>query len=254
MTGDTDPRLVRRLRRLAEPARFAADGRRIISKPGVDPLAAMVAEIDETILPRRLEFRAGGATLACIARSGRLLELVALPAAAAAAGPVSLDGLDKAGMATLRQSFAALAAAAGEVTVGSFPLDDGPAPGSYGTAATALAAAWGLDLDAAPAVRAPLDTLFGACGPVAAAWSRLSAGRIAAAGGPPEAQRQLAEVAADAPEAGRPVGESPRCLVLGGEDRSAALVIAEDGGERLLMLMQSRDLSRVAAAWRQAVG
>jgi hypothetical protein len=150
-----DRRLRDKLAKLADDASGA--GERRLSGDGRNLAEAIVEEVDEAILGRRLTFRTeDGAVLALEAANRRLLRIVELPDDIAA--PADRAGL----LAPLPQEDeAALAAVAGvigrfaegrrELSVEAAPLDRAPDPGARGRSASAVAEALGFTLYDRPA-------------------------------------------------------------------------------------------------------
>jgi len=241
-------------RTLAKEA-LTPDGIRTLSRPGGDGVAGILREIDETYLPRRLELRAGPRELALVVRGGRLLSVDgAKPAKPGPDGGIlgrPIDAEDGEAVAALRRVLAAFATGQDAIGVVAGAADADPS--ASGVSARALAASWGIDLDAGPPTRPPvLDGFLAALGGSARAWLRLADGAEKGAKGGPGEQETLRKVAAEA--GGTAPDAAPSCLVLGGSRRAGTVTVARDGAEVLLVLVTQSTPGQIAAAWREALG
>jgi hypothetical protein len=155
-----DKRLRDKLDKLA--AEDAAGGpRRLRAGPDGSLTRAILEEIDETILPRTLAFRApDGSTLSLEVANRRLLGIARDPAARG-----ELPGLlapdDDDALAAVAEALARFADGAGALTVTAGPLARQTGPGGLGRSAAALAQALGLRMYDAPRTVAVPDPAQG---------------------------------------------------------------------------------------------
>lgn len=247
--NDDRKRLERRLKKLAGvPHRTTVEGREIGAGP--DLLSALLTEVDETVLARRLAFRlAANRPELRIDVYGRRLTGLALPAPPGL--PAALAGLfgrelGDSDAPALRQLLEGWLAGADGLWVVAEPAPEDRNPLAMGVAARALAAGWGVTLDTVPLLTeaAALDALARL---PARAWLRRDAAGAETAHGTPSDVERLRSVTPLA-------GALPSCSILGGQPGGGALVRAEAGGESLTMLIEARNLGGVARAWRAALG
>ena len=139
-----------------------AGPRRLPAGPDGDLTRAILEEIDETILPRTLDFSApDGSTLTLEVARRRLLAIAAHPDAPADGperdrllAPLSPD--DDAALAAVADAIARFAGAAAHLTVAVAPLSRPAGAGPLGRSAAAIAGMLGITLyDAAPQVEMP---------------------------------------------------------------------------------------------------
>jgi hypothetical protein len=242
-------RLAAMAARLARPAAPRSPLGRLVALGGPPALlSALLAEIDETMLARRLSFVTDtGQTFRCDAYGRRLLAVDPAPVAPPFAA------LDEAGRADLRAALEAPLAGAQALYVDSLPLSEARDPTDFGLSAEGLAEAWGCEPP--PPLPAPLDVLKPAA-EAALAWLRLDGETETGRGGNDDRATRLADFAAARLAALRAEGSAggPRCVVLGRQDGGGIMVVALDGAEALLLVVPPAALAGVAAAWRQAVG
>jgi hypothetical protein len=244
-------RLERRLGKLAGlPLPRGPEGREIGTGDPTALLSALLTEVDETVLARRLAFRLSPdrPELRLDVYGGRITALAApalpgLPPPQAALVGRTLAEDDAPVLRALLEGW--LADAPG-LWVAAQPAPPDRNPLALGLSARALALAWDVPLDTRP-----LPTEASALDALARmpclAWLRRDAAGAETASGAPASVDRLREVAP--PASGR-----PGCSVLGGEQGGAFLVLAEAGGESLRMLVHAGDLAAVTRTWRAAIG
>lgn len=255
-------RLERKLAKLAAlPDPSTPGGREIAAGPLDALLAAILTEIDETLLWRRLSFRTApdGPALHLDVYGRRLVRLGSpLPAGLSANGKALADQtLDDDSAQTLREVLGGWLGPSARlaVRVGKPP---GPRdPLAFGIAARTLAEAWGIPLDtgALPDPIAALDALVAA---PSDAFIRLGADGEGTAGGAEEDQPLLEDFAQDAITAyAAPEAEDgklpPPHFVAVGRDDGRYFVFAEASGEMVMMLASAGDLPALTRAWRSVV-
>ena len=129
------------------------NGYRVIGAE-LDPMIAILREIDDTVLERTLIFWIGDARVSAVVAGRRLRGIVEIdgdvPNADAVVGEVlSLETPDT--MATVGTILADLATGDAKVTVASTPVKPLGTSADAGVTINALARSWGIDLDARPA-------------------------------------------------------------------------------------------------------
>lgn len=253
-----DRRLRDKLARLASDAEEVAGGaRRLSGGPGGDLLAAILVEIDETILARRLTFRTDdGRHLTAEVANRRLLRLTDLPSGDPALseplGPESDPVLP-----SLIDALRTFAAGQTAISVETGPLPQRGQPDVLGRSAAALAEAAGIELYAAsPAPDAP-GTPAGFAGDVsgmALAVRTFGPSPVPPFG--PEADRlaaldesQIADLARRARPGGDPAG-SFVALSATGEDASALFVGFESDGASVAAVLPARKIGEAISLWR----
>lgn len=239
----------KRLRDKLEKLAAAAEPgpRRLLAGPDGDLSRAVLAEIDETVLARRLDFRRpDGAVMSLDVSGRRLLAIAALPDARADI-LVPLGSEADAALAAAAEALRRFAAGAETLTVTSRPLDREMQPGALGRSAATLARALGFALYEDEPVPLPFAG-------IATAVLRIEAGRPGTADGPdPAAVARLSALGADAiaallaqlgPEADRP----GRFLLLRGAEE-ALFVGQEDPGHAIVVLLPAGAAEAVLAEW-----
>lgn len=259
-------RLAARIRKLATSENTTPEGREVA--PGSDgtSLAAILREIDETVLPRQLTFHRGEASLVVSAGNRRLISVDAAdgPAASGTRDGVlgrSLTQPDVALLGRLRDALISALPGDAPIFVRTARPPDGAGDFAAGTTAAALASAWGVDLgsiseDAAPP--AAIDDFLGTVPSQSRAWLRLDAGSVAGQGGDEAAAARLRAFAdsADMAELDMvPDAKGSRFIAIGrAPDDGDCLVFVSDKAEAALLMISAEALDTVKANWRKAVG
>lgn len=240
-------RLERRLKKLAGLGAPQSDaGREIGAGEPHALLSALLTEVDETVLARRLGFRlADDRPELRLDVYGRRLSGLAppappnLPAAQAALFGRPLADDDAPALRALFDGW--LTGARGLWVVSEAAAEDRD-PLAMGVAARWLAGQWKLRLDTRPlpTEAAALDALVAV---PALAWLRRdAAGAESAHGAKPDLARLR--------QAEAPAGASPVCTLLGTQQGTTVLVFAAAAGETLRMLVRPADLAGITRAWR----
>jgi hypothetical protein len=256
-----DRRLRDKLARLAA----ADDGR---PEAAGDPLRAILLEIDETVLPRTLVFRApDGAALVLEVANRRLQAVVSLPHDVApdtdgdrVAGPLPPD--DAGALAAVAAALRGFARLHGGFTVAAEPLDRGLDASGLGRSATALAEALGLDLYDAPEPVPMPDPARGfeaGLARLALATAAVADGTASAATGPDaDAVRRLSSLREGALAAllahlGPPAARAGRFVVMAGADE--ALFIGQTEAARAVAALLPADhAGALVALWHATRG
>jgi hypothetical protein len=255
----------RRLRdKLAKLAAEESDGgeRRLA---GGDLARAILEEIDETILARRLAFRRDdGATLALEVANRRLLGLVELPGdispedGARLLAPLPAD--DEDALHAVAEALRGFAAARGTLAVTATPLGRPVGPGTGGRSAAAVARAIGLDLydrPAPPVTPDPARGFAAGLAQLARAVAAVKDGRPRPATGPDaEAVDRLTRLDADAVAALegelRDGAEAPFLLLSGAGE--ALFFGRTPDGRAVAAILPADHAGPVAALWRATGG
>ena len=191
-----------RYSRLTE--RIAGEGRRLRGATPEARLAAVVTEIDETILPRRLSFAVEGGATVHLAVANRRLQALVSPApdvkGANAAGLADhpLADPDDAEVAAIRDVLLKVFKDAAPVAIQSARPAGGGYPSDVGIPANILGRAWGVEetTDEAPSPEAVLARFLSEVKDDAIAWLRIEGEDVTDQGGDPAAVDALGEQAA----------------------------------------------------------
>lgn len=244
-------------------ARLAAEdaGRPVADR---DPVRAILLEIDETILPRTLVFRAAdGAELVLEVANRRLQSIVEVPEDVAPAaerdgllGPLPPD--DAAALAAVAGALRAFARAHGGCDVSVAPLDRGIDASGLGRSAAALAAAAGLDLYDTPVpvpVPDPARGFDAGLARLALASASIADQTASAATGPdPDAVRRMSSLDGTALKVlmarlGPPAARTGRYAVLASVDE--ALFVGQTApGRAVAALLPADHAGAVVALWQ----
>lgn len=177
--------LAQKLAALSSEGETFENGRRVISD-GTEPavLTAILAEVDMTVLPRKLTFRMDASEITLVAGGRRLRGLVraskdikgvtgVLGKALSREEPEIIDGL--------RGILDQFIATASQLTVESDEPDAMGGQTEAGVTAKTLADMWDVTINVAPAT--PMQTFLRACGPLATAWIVLADNQANTTGG-----------------------------------------------------------------------
>ncbi|MEJ6402971.1 hypothetical protein [Yoonia sp. 2307UL14-13] len=140
---------------VAEDDVFTDDGARVISQAGEPaPLAAILREVDDTVLERTLVFGMGEADVHIVVAGRRLRGIVDVagdaPGIEAVVGEV-LSREEPETVQAVGSLLASMGEAAGRITVRSTPTRPIGSSGDAGISASGLADLWIVDMDATPA-------------------------------------------------------------------------------------------------------
>lgn len=220
-------------------------------------LQAILTEIDETVLGRRLQFQADNRRFVLDASNRRVLYAVE---------PVDIDlsGLDDPAQAeALRTGLLSFLEGKSSVTVTASPSAAARESGTLGIAAAALSEAWSLEteLSMSEPVSRVLARLFGEISGDVKAWMRFQDVEEIASDGPKEAVDALRRFIADhAPMAmqqgdlGLTPVEGPECIFMPpAARRDFPVLMAADGEERLLLQLEEGAEIAALQAFRTAM-
>ena len=257
-------RLKDKIGKLAAAPSPSPKGRVVAPGPDGTPLAAILREVDETVLPRRLTFRRGAAALTVAAGNRRLVSVDTAegPGAGEAADILGVDLTrpDVAMLGQLREALTASLPGDAPILVTIAPATDSKADFAAGTTAFALASAWGVDISSPEEAEAEppgaLDTFLGTAPSLARAWLRITSGEIAGEGGEDTLLARLRDFANSADLADldmSPDSEAGRFIAIGrAPDDGDCLVFVADKLDTALLMLPATALDSAKASWLSA--
>ena len=189
------------LAKLGGRERAPGEGRRLDGGDAAARLAALVAEIDETILPRRLTLSLDGQAVHLAVANRRLQAMLAPAPALDGAGDLAgqaLPDADDPGVAALRGLLDTFLAGAGPVAVSARRLDTSFGS-DIGVPANLLGRAWGVEDQPQRTPMEPIEILsefLGGLGDEAIAWLRIEGEEVSDESGDADRTAKLGEQAA----------------------------------------------------------
>ncbi len=241
---------------IADDAVFADGGARVISQGGAPSvLAAILAEVDNTVLERTLVFGMGAVTVSAVVAGRRMRGIVDIDADVAGASDIVGQVLSRDEPDLLENTGALLTAlgdAAGVVTVRSTPVQSLGSSGDAGISATGLAEIWDVDMDATPAP--PMERFLAANADKLVGLIHINAGKIAEQGGESDVLKAMWEE--QIPEfrkrfkALHPKHDGPMLICLDDAiegELGAALALVDD--EACMMSYKPGDLAAIIGSW-----
>lgn len=258
-------RLKDQIARLNAPSpKASADGRDILGSGETDGLAAVLREIEETILPRSLTLTSERGSVVISAGNRRLFSVDAVTGEGLAhvSGVVglSLTRPDVADLGRLRDTLVAGFGGAKAIFVKSAPVAGDSSKFADGTTAAALASAWGVELSMAstplPADLGPVAAFIEAIPEIPQAWIQMAAGKTTAEGGAPELTKKLKKFAGSAHMAGLKAVATPekgRFVAIGRAPGDGnCLILVENDADAALMLLPADKLESAKGIWRES--
>ncbi|MGB8621588.1 MAG: hypothetical protein WCD16_02105 [Paracoccaceae bacterium] len=257
-------KLKEKLDRLGGATDVAAGRSRTLSAADPDGLiAAILREIDDTMLGRELDFRNERGELIGLDVSGRRLlrvRAVSPDALGSRFGgyidvPVSDPG-DKA-VRSLLDVLKVFADGTRTISVEPRKLSRRPKNSETGCAAEGLSAAWSLALsssvNAAPGD--PIEAFLVSCKDLATSWIMIDGDKTADLHGDQARVRHLVAIAAegiDLPPCSDGSGAIANCIIFRGADNNhEALLYAEDSDLALIMTFPNAHLARIMSLWQR---
>ncbi|MBT8426313.1 MAG: hypothetical protein KJO67_15165 [Silicimonas sp.] len=197
-------RLEDKLAKLRQRERIAGEGRRLRGASPETLLAAVVAEIDETILPRRLTFKVEGGASVHLAVANRRLQALASPVpeldgvASAGLADHPLPDAEEPGVAQVRDVLLAAFADAAPVAIQSSRPSGKDYPSDIGVPSNILARVWGISEleDETLTADALVSRFLEGLGNDAIAWLRIEGESVTDQGGDASAIEELGDHAA----------------------------------------------------------
>lgn len=193
-------RLKDKLAKLSERERVAGEGRRLRGTSPEALLAALVEEVDETILPRRLSFAIEGGKTIHLAVANRRLQALVGPASDLPAALVDqpLQNAEDQQVADLKEVLLKAFGGVGAVSIHSARPTGGGFPSDVGVPSNILARVWGVS-EASEEQLDPDDLMkdfLAGLGDDVVAWLRIQGEDITDQGGDAAALDALGEQAA----------------------------------------------------------
>lgn len=257
-------RLAERIAKLAASETPSPEGRELAPGPDGSALAAILREVDETVLPRTLTFRRGEGRLVLSAGNRRLITVDAAegPGASAARDMLGrpLTQPDVALLGRLRDALVSALPGGAPIRVRTAAPSARGGNFASGTTAAALASAWGVDLASAAESGSPgpVDDFLGVAPSLSRAWIRLAAGRVTEAGGDATLAGRLRDFADSADMAELDMaqhGDGPSFVAIGrAPDDGDCLVYLSDKADAVLMMIPADGLDAAKTGWRKSVG
>ncbi|MGB5871970.1 MAG: hypothetical protein WBH04_17405 [Albidovulum sp.] len=256
-----EPAVSRKLAALGADKSIFRQGARVLSNgKSPTPLAALLDEVDNTVLKRDLTFRLADSLLSMTVAGRRVLTLVAASqdlsdAQALIALPLSHD--EPEGFTALTAVLQQFTGQKDSLTVESAHSANTGSPTSIGIPVSRLAEALGLDLDAAPP--SPLQMFLDACGMIFIAtltrsgedWTCQAQDDALLPAMRHIAETQLEAFEAAAHDNSLPALKRPRLITIEGALEGAGCLSATwANGECALMAHDQSDLAEIHAIWR----
>ncbi|MGB3147871.1 MAG: hypothetical protein WBA91_08965 [Paracoccaceae bacterium] len=256
-----DLEIARKLAALGGERAIFRDGLRLISNGLVPPpLVAILEEIDNTVLRRRLTFHIADRALSLIVAGRRAISFAPQPAEAGdAVDAQPLSGEDTEGFeafVALLQGFAAKGEA---LSVESEPLaDPGAGRAEFGVSVTRLAEALQIDLDTGPTP--PMQQFLDSCGDKISAHLWRSGAEDWISGGGDAGQQALLRAVADTKwqefrtnyaRIGQQSGPTQLVLLQEAIAPGVTLSACWDGDATALFSHQAAELPAIHSLWRR---
>ncbi|WP_160765438.1 hypothetical protein [Kangsaoukella pontilimi] len=254
-------RLEQKIGKLRDRERAPGDGRALRAADGPGLLAALLQEIDEIILPRRVTLTLANGTSINLAVSNRRLQGVLAPApdALSKVAGVALKGAEDDAAAGIKAGLAKLFEGGGSVGLIATRLGDDDLGSDAGVSASLLARAWSIDLGpAGPADPGEVITRFlGEIGNAASCWLKIEGEDIVEQSGGEADLAQLADTAAfflDAYLNKRDslVGHGRGAKLVTLESESRALIFVDGEGHSAFVTAPAGGLARIVSLWQAA--
>lgn len=195
-------RLENKLEKLRQRERAPGEGRKLRGDTAEALLAAIVSEIDETILPRRLSFAQDGGATVHLAVANRKLQAVLSPAPGGMSADLcdkELGDVDDPAVASIADGLRVVLAKGGALTMSSVRPQSLFAS-DIGIQTSQLRKAWQVaEQQSAPAPKDPGEILGGfltSLGDEAVAWLRIEGEAVTDQGGDPKVATELGDTAA----------------------------------------------------------
>lgn len=256
-------RLKRMVSLLREKERRPGDGRQLSGGDASQRLAALVAEVNETILPRRLIFQWDDGPGVQLAVANRRLQGVLAPSVEGlmphAGKPLSAPE-DEITDAVKTALLGALETAT-SAKIKSRHLGSDDLGSDAGISADALAKHWGISSAAAvgDASSDALPSFLDGLGGLATAWLSVEGEDVAAQGGPEADVAQLGETAAylldaylNRKEELFGSDEKAKCFAVSGAE--TGVFFGDTGAQTVFALAPAKDVIGIVSLWRTSFG
>lgn len=262
-------RLEDKLAKLRQSERIAGEGRRLRGASPEALLAAVLTEIDETILPRRLSFSVENGETVHLAVANRRLQALVSPAPASAANVTvdltdrPLPDADDPGVAAVKEVLLAVFASAAPVAIQSSRPSGSGFASDIGVPSNILARVWSVAEVKVEEVSPGelLSRFLSDLGDDAMAWLRIEGEEVTDQGGDTALAEQLGEHAAVFLDGyfGRfetlfPEEAGPCATVIGPLDGTGAAAFFVDIGEVSAFIAARADRAvALAGTWQRMV-
>lgn len=262
--SDTD-RLKDKLAKLGEPAQLASGSRRVAAADATAFLRAVLVEIDETVLARKLTFHnEADALISFDVANRRLHRLTDAPAELAN----STEGLigqqfSETGedlIPPLTELLTAFFAASQQIHVGTARLQDGLDPGNVGCAAEVIAAASSVVLyeDKPLVSNERVDNFVKLGSSIAKAWVWSDENGVRESGGDDSTVQSLTVLAQSSfadfdKQLNSTFNTTPHCVIVGATDNGTQSVLyVKSGGQDAFMAIPTESIAEAHRYWRQS--
>ena len=255
-------RLEEKLAKLRQRERAAGEGRKLRGVGADALLAAIVTEIDETILPRRVSFETPEGTVHLAVANRRLQALLAPAPSAVPASLVghALPDVEEPAVAELGQVLKALLKDAESVRVSAMRATESFAS-DIGVPAEQLPRVWSVAESTAATPGDILERFLKALNPTSVAWLRIEGEEVVSQAGSDEAVTALSENAAVFLDgyfskfeiAFREPSYSCGTLISPGDDAGPALLFVEIEALSAIVSAPASEILRIASAWQRLV-
>ena len=255
-------RLEQKLAKLRQ-REHASGEKRVIRGTPEKLIAGILAEVDETILPRRLSFALADGPVLHFAVANRRLQALLAPTpateGAAQLADKALKDIEDPNLSALKDAVVATLKSADALTITTQRQPDGGFPSDIGVPAAQVARAWNItevaDEQATP--EAMLVEFIASLGDRVLAWLRIDGEEVADQGGEPALLGAIGENAAvflDGYFAKRDQlyqGETgPAALVLNAQGEVPSLVFLDCGGSMAFLAVAAEKSADVARDWQ----
>ena len=255
--------LIGRLETIAASDSSIQDGWRSIGEAlDRDPLAALLREIDETQLPRELNFRNDqGHTLRLEAGNRRLRRILSVsclePDAVAAVSEKDLATATEAEIEAIGVVFRTVQSGDQTIRVRCKELPSVSEGSFHGIPAVALARAWSIDLNVRSDenLHRVFENFVKALAPLAGAWLRYENGELSEVSQPkPDAEWRDGWNSVDLSQfrnSGDPIKTGPALCVLGsGIEGEAHHFVATFAATSVVFYVNAADVTEISQSWR----
>ena len=260
-------RLEDKLAKLRQRERAPGESRKVRGADAGALLAAMVGEIDETILPRRLSFALESGVAVHLAAANRKLQAVLSPAPDGLSADLcekALGDVDDPALASIARGLREVLSDGGTLTMSAvrpktlFASD-------IGIQTSQLRKAWDIeDLDSTPVQRDPeeiLSSFLGSLSDEVVAWLRIEGEAVTDQGGDARAAAELGDTAAvfldgyfrKFEEAFPEPSLACATMIAPGRSGVSALLFVEIGDFSAIIASKTEHVVSVAARWQSLV-
>lgn len=256
-------RLKEMVAKLRAKERGPGEPRKLSGSTAAQRLSALITEINETILPRRLAFQWGEGPGIQLAVANRRLQGVLAPSEDVLQPHVGkpLSAPDDDVTEAVKTALLTVLEGATSITISAQHLGSDDLGSDAGVSAEALARQWGLAASAGPgdlSGKALPDFLSGLSG-LATGWLSVEGEEVAGQDGAEADVARLGDTAAylldaylNRKDSLFGAEEMPRCFAVAGAEEG--VFFGDTGSQTVFVLTKPEDLVRVVALWRGSFG